>query len=219
MALRPLWRTAGDLMGYVLLFREAPESHRPDLPALRSHLLGLVDAFGRELDARQHPQDELDEARFALVAWIDEMINTSTWSARDDWKKEPLQLQLFRTVRAGNEFFEHLRGLRPDQNSAREVYFLCLALGFVGETTDPGARRQLIQEQYDQLRVSGRALEVAREVPFMPPAYDLAIQLPDLGGSGLIPKLLLLSVAVGGVFGAFWTLLNIAAGKVPLPPT
>src|SRR3990172_12514574 len=118
----PLWRAAGDLVGWVQLFRDAPDSHRPDLPAVRAHLLALIDAFPRDPIAREHPPEEVGEAAFALVAWTDEMLNTSSWAAREEWKKEPLQLQLYRTVRAGNEFFAHLRALRPNQNSAREVY-------------------------------------------------------------------------------------------------
>jgi type VI secretion system protein ImpK len=218
MSKTPLWRVAGDLVGYVLLFRAAPESHRPDLPALRSHLLGQLDAFARAPETREHPPEEVEEASFALVAWTDEMINTSNWSAREEWKKEPLQLTLYRTVRAGNEFFDHLRGLRPQQNSAREVYFLCLALGFRGQEDSPAERQRLVQEQYEQLRVARRALEVAREVPFMPPAYDVAIQLPDRSRSRILPGLLGLALLAGLGFGGLFVWLRFAAQRIPLPP-
>lgn len=219
MAGRSLGRIAGDLFGYLLLFAAAPDNRRPDLPALRSHLLSLIEAFSRHPDTQHHPPDEVEEARFALVAWADEMVQRSSWPGRDEWKREPLQLQLYRTNKAGNEFYDHLARLRPDQNSAREVYFLCLATGFEGQYAGhEGERRAILQQHYDTLRVAGKALEIAREVPFVPPAYDVSIQLPDPGGRRIIPWILLMALLVGGVFGGLWLWLRSLAGGIPLPP-
>lgn len=215
---RPLWRIAGDVIGYVQLFREAPEPNRPDLPSVRNHLLAGIDAFMRDPDARAIPADEVEEARFALVAWIDEMINTSNWAHREDWRKEPLQLQLFQTVHAGNEFYEHLRKLRPDQLEAKSFYYVCLALGFQGEVSDAAQRRTLVNELYESLRVGGFALDLAHEREFTPSAYDLTIRLPERRRMGVWVWLLSFAVLAGAVFGALWFVLGRAADGVPVPP-
>ena len=49
-----------------------------------------------------------------------------SWPGLVEWQAETLQSQLYRTTQAGNEFFDHLARLRPEQNAAREIYFLVL---------------------------------------------------------------------------------------------
>lgn len=219
MAGRSLGRIAGDVFGYVLLFQAAPEDRRPDFPALRSQLLSLIDGFARHPDAARVPPEEVEEARFALVAWVDEMIQRSNWRGREDWKREPLQLQLYRTNRAGNEFYDHLAALRPDQNEAREVYVLCLALGLEGQYAGHDAdRRALLQKEFETLRVAGKALVPSQEARFVPAAYQLSIRLPDLGRRGILPTLAVMALVSGVFFGGLWLWLRWVVGDVPVPP-
>lgn len=77
----------------------------------------------------KRPQD-VDEAVFAVVAWVDEII-----ARFPNWSQgiSPLQMRLFNTHNAGDEFFVHLRQLTPQQDEVREVYFTVLTLGFVGQ--------------------------------------------------------------------------------------
>jgi len=216
---RSLGQLAGEFLGYLQLFAEAPENRRPDLPTLRSHLLSLLDAFPRSPEASACPPEEVEEARFALVAFADETVQRSSWAWAEDWKKDPLQRQLFQTNRAGNEFFDHLNSLRPDQNDAREVYYLCLALGFEGQFAGrESERRALIQQEYERLRVAGHALQAASESHLVPAAYDLAIRLPEQREWGVLPPLLIMGGGAVGVFALLWLLLRWAAVEVPLPP-
>jgi type VI secretion system protein ImpK len=59
---------------------------------------------------------------------------------RDLWAGNPLQLQYFNEVSAGEEFYTKLEGLRnaedPKKLDVLEVYFLCLSLGFKGKYAD-----------------------------------------------------------------------------------
>lgn len=220
MARTRIGRVAGELFGYVALFQKAPEDQRPSLPALRSHVLSLLDAFVRDPRLQELPPGEVDEARFALVAWVDEIVLRSSWSGRDAWEREPLQLQLFATNKAGDEFYDHLERLLPDQLAAREIYFLCLAMGFEGAYVGREAdRHALMARQYEMLRVSGRALEVGTAEYLCPAVYDgLAIQLPRSSGGRLWSRLFLMALSCGALFGIFWTALHFYAGSVPLPP-
>ncbi len=216
-----LGRLASAVMGYVLLFAESSNEQRPTVPALRSHLFGLLDGFSKHPSVQRFAPDEVEEARFALVAWADEVILTSDWPGRDEWLREPLQLSLFRTNRAGNEFFDHLARLRPDQNDAREVFFLCLVHGFAGifaARDEDGARSELIRQQFELLRVAGHARDAATASPLTPPAYDVAIQLRESEGRGLWPTALAWSGLVAITWLALWGVLRWLAGGVPLPP-
>ena len=79
-------------------------------------------------------QADLEEARYALVAFIDERVLRSSWPGREEWMRQPLQLICYRENVAGENFFRRLRTLlrAPRRLPAIQVYALCLALGFRG---------------------------------------------------------------------------------------
>jgi type IV/VI secretion system ImpK/VasF family protein len=78
----------------------------------------------------QKRKEDVNEATFAMVAWLDEIVarHPAFWEAATS-----LQVRLFDTTNAGNEFFSHLSALGPQQDEAREVYYVALCLGFVGQ--------------------------------------------------------------------------------------
>ncbi len=211
-----LARIAGDFVATVLLFESAPEAQRPDSGVLRSRLLGALDQIAKHPGMQAVPADEFEEARFALVVWADEVVLRSEWSGREDWFRDPMQLQLFRTNRGGNEFYERLEALRPEQHHAREIYFLCLCMGFEGQWAGYEAeRRQIVQQQYEMLRAAGRAGEIAGASPLAPTAYRLEIDVGDGGGRGLPRILLGWGGAALALYALLWVLLTWAASGMP----
>ena len=104
-------------------------------------------AAGRSGVAR----DDVVAARFAVAAYLDEMVLSSSWPGRDEWSSQPLQYELFSTHEAGVEFFHRLEAIRKSSASNRdllELYYLCLVLGFEGQYTLAGRekRQTLIRE-------------------------------------------------------------------------
>lgn len=79
-------------------------------------------------------EGDLQEACYALVAFIDERVLRSSWPGREEWMKQPLQLLRYRENVAGENFFRRLRALlqAPRRLPAIQAYALCLALGFCG---------------------------------------------------------------------------------------
>jgi type IV/VI secretion system ImpK/VasF family protein len=216
---RSLGRIAGDFYGFVLLFTEAPDADRQGAAVLRTHLQQLLDRFAKHPELQRVPPEEIQEARFAMVAFADEMILRSDWSGREEWLASLLQLQLFQTNRAGDEFYQHLQNLRPDQTHAREAYFLSLALGFEGAYAGmPAERAELIRQQFEFLRSSGRALDLASTQPVAPPAYALEIHLRGSSGKRLWPVLLTWALIGGATLAVLWAVLRYFATSVPLPP-
>jgi type VI secretion system protein ImpK len=213
-----LVRAAGDYFAYVLLFQQAPDGSRPSPSAFRQQVTGLLDALSGSSAAQKIPPGDLDEARFALVAWTDEVANSSGWSARAEWEREPLQLQLFGTRRAGVEFFERLKKLRPEQAAALEIYFYCLALGFQGDFVGrEGDRMQVVTRTQEKLRRVGRALELSREKRLQPAAYEVRIELDGRRGGRFWRRLLALSGGLLVFFAVLWVVLYAIAGRVPVP--
>jgi len=85
-----------------------------------------------------------EDAKFAVVAWLDEKIIASELTIKDQWRSELAQKHYFNTSKGGQVFFEKLSAL--DQFDAfdmdvREVFFYCLAFGFHGKYyTDAGVQ-------------------------------------------------------------------------------
>jgi type VI secretion system protein ImpK len=124
---------------------------------LRQRLIGSLDRMvsdGRHLGVADA---DLAEARYALVAFIDEQVMRSDWSGRAEWMARPLQLDLYRENTAGENFFVRLRSLlrAGDRPVAVEIYYLCLVLGFQGAYRDggePQAVEKFTRAARDQLR-------------------------------------------------------------------
>lgn len=108
-----------------------------NLPAphdLRQRIIDVLDRMVGAARAAGVPEAEIAEARYALVAFIDEQILKSVWPGRVEWMNQPLQLTLYREVTAGENFFARMRALlnHGGHEAALEIYYLCLALGFRG---------------------------------------------------------------------------------------
>jgi type VI secretion system protein ImpK len=214
-----LGRVAGDFLATVLLVAERPVESPIDASQLRAQLLDQLNAITSHPVATGLDSQELDDARFALVAWADETLLASHWAGREQWSQELLQVQIFRTNRGGDEFYQRLARLRPDQSAARQIYFLCLALGFEGQLVgEDGDRRTLIQQQYDLLRAAGHAKDPLSVESIAPEAYQLEIHL-EPPSSGTLLRVL---GRWGGGAALLWLLLfailSLMATGVALPP-
>ena len=213
-----LARVAGDFITLVQLVQQAPVEQLPDAKAMRSQALSLLEDIAKQSSALGIDSKEIDEARFALAVWADETILRSQWPGRETWGNDSLQRHLFNTARGGNEFYEHLAALSPQQNQAREVYFFALALGFEGQYAgQPDQRTAVITHQYESLRAAGRSLETSTDNPIVPSGYELDIEVPRVGSIGLLGIIGLMLAGLAGVYAIAWGVLYFVGGDVPLP--
>jgi len=119
-----------DTIAYVVYFLKTAQKKQSPYDQVRARIMQLLSESQRK--GQEFAPDEYDQARFAICAWVDEAIMNSAWEARLAWTKEPLQLKFYQTTNAGELFFERLNTLGPHQSEVREVYYLCLAMGFMG---------------------------------------------------------------------------------------
>jgi len=129
----------------------------------------------------------VQHVKYALAAYMDEVILNSNWPGRDAWMSQSLQLKFFGEHSAGEGFFTRLSQLRQGgvQNTdILEVYYVCLHLGFEGIYRLQGLEKLLalqvdLESQIDRARggVDSKlapdalpeetiAAKVGREVPF-----------------------------------------------------
>lgn len=125
----------GDMLAFALQLRKS--SDPGDAEAMRLK----IDEQFRALETRARqadiPQEDVQQAKYAIAAFIDEMILTSSWPLKESWADKPLQLAYFNDFSAGEEFYNKIDTLRgAKKNSVLEVYYLCLALGFRGKYVD-----------------------------------------------------------------------------------
>jgi type VI secretion system protein ImpK len=123
----------------------------PPAPVLREDLVGRLKQFVALCREAGIPDGETAEARYALVAFIDDrVLKESAWAGRAEWMNNPLQLQFFREYAAGENFFGRMRALaqRGGPYWALEAYYLCIALGFVGAA--PGGGGSATPRAYGQ---------------------------------------------------------------------
>ena len=118
----------------------------------------------------------MDGAAFAVVAWIDEiMARNPTWLVSGT---PPLQVAMFNTNNAGNEFFQHLSALKQDQDEVREVYYHAILCGFVGqyyyENGDTGELGKLKELHGRQLPIAPAPIHTLREEKITPQPYGVA---------------------------------------------
>ncbi|MDH5428983.1 MAG: type IVB secretion system protein IcmH/DotU [Nitrospirota bacterium] len=121
-------------------------------------LQAKIDQMLEEADRRgtvmRYSREILIETRYAIVAFLDEMILQSGWDQKSQWASQLLQYKYFQTQVAGEEFFHHLTTLRralPVNPDLLEVFHACLVLGFEGQYKLEG-REKLKDLKHDLFR-------------------------------------------------------------------
>ncbi len=141
-----------ELFNYLLIFRDMAPEDQPDYDTFRNKVLMYLDKAATEAREQQIASTNFESAKFALAAFIDELILSSKWTYRNDWRANTLQMSFFNITTAGETFFKNLKALDIDQKNVIEVYFFCLCLGFKGElVTDPGKLMNLRHEIFQRL--------------------------------------------------------------------
>jgi type VI secretion system protein ImpK len=79
------------------------------------------------------PAEDVTDAYYALVAFVDEAMQADQGPLKDFWQAHLLQLELFGETRAGEGFFDRLARARDERRlPVLRVYYLCLLFGFCG---------------------------------------------------------------------------------------
>lgn len=136
-----------------------------DFGAVRQGALRLFEELEQNARTERMDPEDLSAAKYALAAFVDEMVLSSGWPGREEWADEPLQLLYFDTSLAGAGFFEKLDELRSRDGTSPEVievYYLCLALGFQGQYGVQGAERlqalvKVLRDEMERTLPSGPA--------------------------------------------------------------
>ena len=164
-------------LAYVSYFLKSVETRQPDYDQVKGDIQRLIRESEALFGQGNFSRDDYDQARFAVCAWVDEALLKSPWVNRNLWLKDQLQRSFYNTTDGGEEFFQRLSAIGLHQREAREVYYLCLALGFTGRYCHPGDEYQL-----EQLKTSNLKLLLGSSVGL--PSLERTDLFPEAHPSG-----------------------------------
>ncbi|MGB9990663.1 type IVB secretion system protein IcmH/DotU [Pseudoduganella rhizocola] len=135
-----------DLMqeGFHLLFLLKRGARPPEIGHFKENVTAFLHGFEREARGLHAHGEDIDAAKYAWCAALDEIILMSDFEIRSAWERRPLQLEIFGDQLAGEHFFDRLETLRSKATArlqALQVFHLCLLLGFRGKYALDGADR------------------------------------------------------------------------------
>jgi type VI secretion system protein ImpK len=134
-----------------------------DPAKLHAQICQEIDRFSAKASELQLSIEDADQARYALVALLDEVAVHQEGALRDYWLPRLLQTRYFGENVAGEGFFERLAAMRgnPKRHAVLRVFYLCLLFGFRGKYRLRGSELELLELE-EGLRAE---LQRARAIP------------------------------------------------------
>jgi type VI secretion system protein ImpK len=115
------------------------------------HVLGLLERIGnnespnpaeertvinnwlRHAEAQLGQKQDWELSKYALVAWIDDVLIEAPWQGRLWWKENALEVELFNSRDRATLFYSKAQeAAKMTRRDALEVYYVCVVLGFRG---------------------------------------------------------------------------------------
>lgn len=130
-------QTLVDLLGdgFYLLYMLKHGSAPPEETRFFNSITALLAEFDRAAGQLRATSADIEAAKYAFCAALDEIILSSDFSLRAGWERRPLQLVIFGDQLAGEHFFDRLEVLRSGGAArlpALQVFQMCLLIGFKG---------------------------------------------------------------------------------------
>lgn len=175
---------------------EIEAGRTPSPEDVNTRIRGLIDQAENRLG--QRPDWEL--AKYALAAWVDDVLIEAPWEGRRWWEQNRLEFQLFRTAEAFTNFYlQSKKATELPRKDALEVYYVCVVLGFRGLYGDPEATAHaedfgLPRSLDEWARRTSMSIQLGQG---RPPLIEQG--RPGLGAPPLEGKYLLIGSALFGV--------------------
>ena len=185
-----------ELIAYVAYFLKTASSKQPPHTLVKAEIDRLISNCQLICEKGGFSQEDYNLARFVVFAWIDEAILSSGWNEKNRWQAEQLQRVYYQTTDAGALFFDRLNTVGLQQRDVREVYYLCLAMGFTGRHCHAGDEFLLDQLKSSNLKLlsgSSAGLPSLERSALFPEAYAAAsgVVVPQRSGFPLFTLLCL----------------------------
>ncbi len=207
------------LMAYVALLLRKDPGNQPDYETVRRDIQRLIGQSESDMAKGGINPGDYDMARFAVFAWIDEAIMNSDWEGKRMWQKALLQRQYYETVDAGELFFDRLNQIGLHQADVREVYYLCLAMGFTGQYRNEGDKVLLEGLKNENLKIltgSSMGVPTLENREMFPEAYAPGAEnaLAGISKGGFSPVTGILLAAPVLLYGVLYVLYRFVLSNI-----
>lgn len=170
------------VFGYAAVLPRDAGGIQPGYQQFRQEVLNALQRI--ESEAPQHgiEREDATKAAYALSLFMDEQVGESEWTGKMQWIGEPLSIMKLQDPEGGINFFNILDSLGERQKAVKEVFLVCLSLGFRGkyaeieDITQQSARIAEVRQKV--LRTIHPSPLESRRLLF-PEAYTEAIPLED----------------------------------------
>jgi type VI secretion system protein ImpK len=184
-AARKQKQTLMDLCTPVLAYssvlpRDAGGMH-PTYAQFRQEVLASLQKIETEAPESGVDRDDAQDAIYALSLFLDEDINTSEWTGKMQWANEPLYAVKLQDPEGGINFFRKLDELGDRRKAVKEVFLVCLALGFRGKYAElePSQQAAKLGEIRQRVLRSIHPTPLDNVEELFPEAYEPAEPLVD----------------------------------------
>lgn len=175
----------------------------------RSTLLNVL----RDAEAQLAQKHDWELAKFALVAWIDDLLIEAPWPGRLWWKENALEVELFKTRDRATLFYAKAQEAASlTRRDALEVFYVCAVLGFRGLYRDPQAafladQLKLPTDLESWARQTAKAIQLGQGRPTIEEKPRPASSAPPLEGKFVLLGSTVICVVLAAVTaGVGWYL-------------
>ncbi len=207
------------VFGYAALLPRDSGGIHPGYQQFRKEVLTALQRI--ESEAADHGIDREDarEAVYALALLMDEQVGESEWSGKLEWFNEPLGMSLLKDPEGGVNLFNRLDSLGERQREVKEIFLVCLSLGYRGkyiemEPVQQAARigeiRQRLIRSINPRPIDGRRVLFPEAYS---PAFPLEDEAPPPPRWWLVASLGTVAAALGIYILLYWS-----AGGLPVEP-
>jgi type VI secretion system protein ImpK len=184
----------------------------------RTNIRASLKAAMEQAKTLGYPSDMIQLSVFAVVAFLDESVLKLQSPVFSDWSQRPLQEEIFGHHRAGEVFFDNLRGLLARQDAQEvadclEVHCLCLLLGYKGRYAMGGGGEieAFIRQIREKIgRIRGQTVFLR---PVAVPEVRQAARI-DQWSRGLGIAAVYLAALTLLTYGVFWMVLSSGISRL-----
>lgn len=195
------------------------QAGRQKIPDQRT-VEALLDEIAREGVKAGYSNEDIQDAHYAVVAFLDEVIHRSNAPGAERWT--PLQVKREGQAVAGDMVYERLSRIRTRRDSAEladvlEVYCLCFLLGYEGRYAIGGRQAELnrlaedLRVQIERMRGRPSVLSPEGYLPSAPALKTAPVPQGTLEGRWKIIALCCFAVAAIGWL-VMWRVLDAYTG-------
>jgi type VI secretion system protein ImpK len=141
-------------------------------------------------------------AKYALVAWIDDVLIEAPWDGRNWWENNSLEFAYFKTRDRATQFFLKAKEAgEMSQRDALEVFYLCVVLGFRGlfglsDAAFLAEQLQLPTDVESWAKRTSQSIQLGQGRPRLSGSARPAVGAPPLEGKFVLVGTSLLTVVL-----------------------